>query len=93
MFFFVYSEARLNNVSVRVGDTFNETSFNPETFSECAYEAQPFGEGEMRYLHCGTTLIGRYVTVYLKHTGILTVCEVEVYSEQGNNKDTKIGLM
>ena len=73
-----------------MGDTFDNTSFNPEAFTECAYEAPPFGEGEMRYLHCGTTLLGRYVTVYLKHHGILSLCEVEVYSEQGNIKGATI---
>ena len=74
---------RLSNFYIRVGKTFNETTFDPTTYSECWYQSAALGEGETRQFICNNDIVGSYVTVHfpMSKTGILQLCEVEVYAE------------
>ena len=78
-----YAGHRLSDFYIRVGKTFNETTFDPTTYSECWYQSTALGEGEKRQFICIEAIVGSYVTVHfpMSKTGILQLCEVEVYAE------------
>ena len=63
-----------------VGNAFNPTNFfDLRTFNTCAYEPEQLAAGETRIFQCQEPIAGRYVTIYLNHRSVLTLCEVEVY--------------
>ena len=74
---------RLHNFTVAVGSILDPTSFNPETYTPCAYEAGQLLLGETRQMMCDKPIIGRYITVYTYQTETakppLTICELQVF--------------
>ena len=74
---------RLADFYIRVGQTFDQGSFDPTTYTQCAYQSAALGNGETRMFYCDTPIVGRYVTVHFPptRTEVLTLCEVAVYGE------------
>ena len=72
---------RLSNLTIGVGNKlpFNTLNFDPRTFIPCSHVTNNFGAGETRTIHCDSPVTGRYVSVYLNKTAILTLCEVQVH--------------
>ena len=68
-----------------VGNQFDATGFNASTtkLKKCAGKYK-LKMGASFYIHCYRTLVGRYVVVQMfALNSHFTVCEVEVYQEQG----------
>ncbi len=84
-----FSGDRLVDFYIGVGHCFNSSdtaSFDPTVFSVCHYQKELFvGTAEF---HCADGLEGRFVTVYflLESENPLTLCEVEVYGNQGEGE-------
>ena len=74
---FEYSE-RLTNFDVRVGVSKNNLE-NPS----CGDRLRTAGQGQTVRVQCDPPIPGRYVSVQLFGEGILTLCEVAVYSRVG----------
>ena len=87
-FLFLYFAAdRLSEFYIRVGSRFNEAAFDPTSFTECWYQSSPMGKGEIQQFNCTSVISGRYVTIHFSSnkTEYLTLCEVEVYTEEGKS--------
>ena len=76
---------RLADFYIRVGQTFDQATFDPTTYTQCAYQSTALGAGETRMFICDRLIEGRYVTVHFPttKTEILILCEVAVY--EGEN--------
>ncbi len=75
---------RLRNVQVQVGHMIDPSKAIDPKFIKCAQSDKPFQKGETRNLICDSPVIGRFVKlVLLGNSEILTVCEVQVYGDQG----------
>ena len=66
---------------IRVGQVFNQGSFDPTTYTLCHYQSSAVGKGETRKFECDPPIVGRFVTVHFSATRTeqLTLCEVQVY--------------
>ena len=82
---FVSLANRLSDFYIRVGNDFDENSFDPSTFTECWYQSTALGEGEIRQFTCNQVILGLYVVVHFPTSKVerLTLCEVEVFSDIG----------
>ena len=82
---FVSLANRLSDFYIRVGNDFDENSFDPSTFTECWYQPTALGEGEIRQFTCSQVILGLYVVVHFPTSKVerLTLCEVEVFSDIG----------
>lgn len=69
---------RLRNFDVRVGVSTNNLQ-NPTCFDR----VRTVGQGQALKLQCDPPIPGRYVSVQMFGQGILTLCEVAVYSRVG----------
>ena len=69
---------RLTNVEVRVGKDTNQLN-NPT----CYDRMRTVGQSQAVILQCVPPIPGRYVAVQMFGDGILTLCEVSVYSRIG----------
>ena len=76
------SPQRLVDFYIRVGQTFDQGSFDPTSYTQCAYQSIAMGPGETKVFECDQTIEGRFLTVHFPttRTAILTLCEVAVYS-------------
>ena len=73
-------------MSVLVGKTFDPATFDPSTsgFSQCGGEYDRVRTRTLFHIHCYQTLVGRYVVLQAEGMSTqLSICEVEVYQEQG----------
>ena len=73
-------------IKILVGNEFDSASFSAETsgFEQCGGVYDNIQTGASFHVHCYQTLVGRYVVVQMDATqSQLTVCELEVYQEQG----------
>ena len=70
--------ARLNNFDVRVG--INKDNLQNPT---CHDRVRTVGQGQALRVQCDPPIPGRYVSVQMFGEGILTLCEVTVYSRVG----------
>ena len=72
------------NFYIRVGQTFNPATFDPTTYTQCAYQSAALGAGETKEFECERSILGRYVTVHfpVTRTEVLTLCEVAVYERK-----------
>ena len=79
-----------SSISVAAGDVFDPAVYQPWTpgWENCSETIFSVDIGEVLYIHCTTTLFHQYVVVYIAVDApmVLTVCELEVYQEQGNSK-------
>ena len=76
----------LSNFYVRVGDNFNETTFNPSTFAECWHQGRiPNRLVRTQTFFCTSIILGRYVAIHYPQSkvGRLRLCEVAVYKHSG----------
>ena len=69
---------RLNNFEVRVGENKNNLQ-NPT----CSDRVRSVGQGALVTLQCAPPIPGRYVSVQMFGEGILSMCDVMVYSRVG----------
>ena len=69
---------RLKNFEVRIGVNTNN-ALNPT----CSDRVTSVGQGAALSLSCDPPIPGRYVSVQMFGEGILTMCEVMVYSRVG----------
>ena len=76
---------RLADFYIRVGQTFDEATFDPETYTQCAHQSAAMDSSETKIFHCAHAIEGRFVTVHFPTTRaeVLTLCEVAVY--EGEN--------
>ena len=73
-------------IKILVGNEFNSASFSAATsgFEQCGGVYDNIQTGASFHVHCYQTLVGRYVVVQMDGAeSQLTVCELEVYQEQG----------
>ena len=73
------------SIQVYIGNEFDSTGFDASTagFKQCG-GVYTVKKGASFYIHCYQTLVGRYVVVQMNALNShFTVCEVEVYQEQG----------
>ena len=84
---FLLSANRLSNFYIRVGDSFDDATFDPTTYAVCWYQSDPIGRGETRQFICNQPIVGRYVTIHFpsNKSEFLTMCEVQVFSDTGKN--------
>ena len=75
---------RLQDFYIRVGKTFNQGSFDPTTYTQCAYQSAAVGTAETKLFTCSQPIEGRYVTVHFPttRTEVLTLYEVAVYGKR-----------
>ena len=73
---------------------FNFASFDPTTYTQCAYQSAALTGGETKTFTCSQPIVGRYVTVHFPttKTAALTVCEVEVYGQNTVQPDGKLEM-
>ena len=71
-------------LTVLVGSTFNESTFNPTTFTECASNLTASDYREYRYFHCEPSIVGQFVAVAMIGEDELILCEVQIYEINGN---------
>ena len=74
------------DIKILVGTTFDPAGFKALTsdVTQCGGVYDRIRTGTLFYIHCYQTLVGRYVVVQMDETDAqLTVCELEVYQEQG----------
>ena len=76
---------------IRVGQTFNQGSFDPTAYTLCYYQPTALVAGETKMFHCPAPIEGRLVTVHFSanKTEYLTLCEVEVFGYIGMYWHTK----
>ena len=81
-----FSGERLRQFYIRVGNVFDEDNFDPFTYDECWYQSDQLANAETREFTCHQVLLGRYVAIHhsLNVSLVLTLCEVQVYSDLGN---------
>ena len=81
---------RLRDFYIRVGNVFEEGSFDPTTYTLCHYQPTALFAGETRLFQCPSPIAGRFVTIHfpVNRTVALPLCEVTV---QGPNPNT-IGM-
>ena len=81
-----FSGERLREFYIRVGNVFDEDNFDPFTYDECWYQSDQLANAETREFTCHQVLVGRYVAIHhsLNVSLVLTLCEVQVYSDLGN---------
>ena len=83
---FIFTE---ENIKVQAGNTFDSATYTPlnSGFEQCVDTVFSAAIGEVLYIHCKTTLFYRYVVVYIATDSqmVLTICELEVYQEQGRS--------
>ena len=79
--FIAAASARLADFYIRVGQTFDQLSFDPNTYTQCVYQSTALMDGETRMFTCDSPIEGRFVTVHfpMTRTEVLTLCEVAVY--------------
>ena len=84
------SDLRYDGATVYVSSTFDRDAVNPAEYSRCSPpKDRLWGGATGPYLvHCKSTLVGRYLIIY-KDGLPLELCEVEVYSEQGNQRTNR----
>ena len=70
----------LDSLSIGVGDSFDQASFIPSSYTDCASNLQSWSLGERRYVACSDEIKGRYVSVYLTATAVLSLCGVSVFT-------------
>ena len=72
---------RLADFYISVGQTFDQATFNPNTYTQCSYQSAAMGSGETKIFICDQPVSGRYVTLHFPttRTEVLTLCEVAVY--------------
>ena len=76
----------LSNFYIRVGDNFNETTFNASTFAECWHQGRiPNRLVDTQKFFCKSIIVGRYVAIHYPESkvGRLRLCEVAVYKHSG----------
>ena len=69
-----------------MGATFDAAVFNVLTsgFTQCGGAYDRIRTATRFYIHCYQTIVGRYVVVYIDRINSqLTVCEIEIYQQQG----------
>ena len=74
------------DVRVLIGNEFEASGFNAmaSNLKQCGRILNNIRNGASFHVHCNQTLVGRYVVVQMDATqSHLTVCELEVYEEQG----------
>ena len=88
--YFCLKADRLSDFYIRVGNVFEEGSFDPTTYTLCHYQPTALFAGETRLLQCPSPIAGRFVTIHfpVNRTAALSLCEVTV---QGPNPNT-IGM-
>ena len=74
-----FADERLSDFTVAVGETFEPSDFDPQSFTRCANVFGSLGQAETRKIRCEEPIIGRYVTVYLNNWNYLTICELVVH--------------
>ena len=79
------STDRLADFYIRVGQTFNETSFDPTTYTLCHYHSIQRDPGETAMFICDHPVKGKYVTVHFPKSKAerLTLCKVAVFQYTG----------
>ena len=82
-FVMVFSGYALSNFYIRVGDNFNETTFDTSTYTECWYQARTPVDAQTFF--CTSVVLGRYVAIHFPESkvGQLRLCEVAVYKHSG----------
>ena len=80
---------RLRDFYVGVGTQFSESNFDPTSFETCAHVERALLGSEKKYLYCDPPLVGSYVVVYKSSHDALSLCEVEIFSQQGLNNTIK----
>ena len=79
---------RLRDVTVAVGETFNETAgiIDKRAFVECGTYPGAVPAGANITIHCNRTAIGTVVAVWMARDSagesVLTLCEMEVYASE-----------
>ena len=73
---------RLTNFDVRIG--VNKDNLQNPT---CHDRVRTVGQGQALRVQCDPPIPGRYVSVQMFGEGILTLCEVTVYSRVGKSVD------
>ena len=79
----IFVDDRLNNLYIGVQNDFFDPTFDVNDWQYCVEDASPVFMGETRYFYCTPQKRGRYVSLSLRRSGILTVCEVEIYAKYG----------
>ena len=76
---------RLSDFYIRVGNSFNQESFDPATYTQCCYQSDAFEQGGTKQFNCTSGIVGRYVAIHFPTTKTqdLTLCEVQVYAVEG----------
>ena len=76
---------RLADFYIRVGQTFDQGSFDPTTYTLCHYQDTAVCALYTRMFECNEPIEGRYVTVHFPtRTEYLTLCEVAVFETSKN---------
>ena len=82
---FMIAGNKLSDFYIRVGNSFNQASFDPTSHTLCWHQPCALGAGETRQFTCNQVLDSRYVIIHFSSGKIeqLILCEVKVYSDLG----------
>ncbi len=75
-----FSAERLRDFDIRVGNTFDGSTYDKKSFTLGARVAGSAGWGETRTIEFDKAVTGRYVAVNMDVVEYLTMCEFEVYA-------------
>ena len=62
--YFCLKANRLSDFYIRVGNVFEEGSFDPTTYTLCHYQPTALFAGETRLFQCPSPIAGRFVTIH-----------------------------
>ena len=82
----IFPADRLRNFDVLLNNLNFDAAKNNRGNKLCMYQRGALGLGETKTLRCKKQIKARFVKFRIRGTGVLTLCEVEVYARKGEGK-------
>ncbi len=74
-----FSAERLADFDVKVGNSFDQATYDGSSFTTAASVSGALAAGESRTIIFDAPVTGRYVGINLRNPGVLTICELQVF--------------
>ena len=73
----------LKKFTVSICEEFDRETSNLSNCDECFEQVEALSDGETRDWYCDKIIPGKYTVIRLNENGILTLCEVKIFSIKG----------
>ena len=81
---YTFVAEEIEEVDVLIGETHSSGDFLANGYTLCGHQTNISNPGDVASITCSTPTQGRYVAVTAPGP-VLTLCEVEIYSTDGNH--------